>query len=150
MFKPKTICLPDPIEVDQAKIATRALSGHANADHVRLSLEDGSGESEELVLSGQLVRMLLKILSETSEGNAVSLISHKRELSTQSAARLLNVSHLFLIGILEKGEIPYHKAGSHQSLLLADVMAYKEKTEQLRTQALDELALLSQQVLKDY
>ena len=48
------------------------------------------------------------------------------------------------MGLLEKGEIPFRKVGSHRRVYLKDLLAYKEKTDQQRHQALDELTQLSQ------
>lgn len=145
MSAQKIVHLPTQAEVEQAKISSRTLSKYADVDRVQLSLRGCNGESDDLVLPGHVLQILLNVLSEMSKGNAISLIPHHQEVSTQEAANLLNVSRPFLVGLLEKGEIPFRKVGAHRRVLLTDVMAYRVKTEQLRTQALDELAALSQE-----
>lgn len=137
--------LPTPAEVEQAKLSSRTLSKYADVDRVKMSLKGSNGEYDELVLPGHVLQLLLDVLSEVSKGNAISLIPHHQEVSTQDAARLLNVSRPFLVSLLEKGEMPFRRVGSHRRVLLTDVLAYKEKTEALRSQILDELALLSQE-----
>lgn len=136
--------LPTPAEVEQAKISSRTLAKYADVDRVQLSLRGSSGESDDLVLPGHVLQILLDVLSEMSKGNAISLIPHHQEVSTQEAANLLNMSRPFLVGLLEKGEIPFRRVGAHRRVLLTEVMAYRDKTDQLRGQALDELATLSQ------
>ena len=145
MSAQKIVHLPTPVEVEQAKVSSRTLSKYADVDRVQLSLRGSNGESDDLVLPGQTLQILLNVLSEMSKGNAISLIPHHQEVSTQEAANLLNVSRPFLVGLLEMGDIPFRKAGAHRRVLLTDVLAYKEETEQMRTQALDELAALSQE-----
>ncbi|MCB1665446.1 MAG: helix-turn-helix domain-containing protein [Pseudomonadales bacterium] len=145
MSAQKIVHLPTPVEVEQAKVSSRTLSKYADVDRVQLSLRGSNGESDDLVLPGQTLQILLNVLSEMSKGNAISLIPHHQEVSTQEAANLLNVSRPFLVGLLEKGDIPFRKVGAHRRVLLTDVLAYKEETEQMRTQALDELAALSQE-----
>ena len=136
--------LPTPAEVEQAKQTSRTLSKYADVDRVQMSLKGSNGESDEFVLPGHVLQLLLDVLSEVSQGNAVSLIPHHQEVSTQEAASLLNVSRPFLVGLLEKGKVPFRKVGSHRRVLLTDILAYKKKTEELRNQALDELTSLSQ------
>lgn len=141
----KIVHLPTQAEAEQAKISSRTLAKYADADRVQLSLRASNGESDNLILPGHVLQILLDVLSEMSKGNAISLIPHHQEISTQEAANLLNVSRPFLVNLLEKGEIPFRKVGAHRRVLLMDILSYQEKTEKLRTQALDELAELSQQ-----
>jgi len=130
--------------VELANESSRTLSKYANTDRVHLSLRGSNGETDDLVLPGHVLQLLLDVLSEMSKGNALSLIPHHQEVSTQEAANLLNVSRPFLVGLLEKGDIPFRKVGAHRRVLLMDVLAYRDKIEPLREQALDELAALSQ------
>lgn len=136
--------LPDPAAVEQAKESSRTLSKYAGVDRVNLSLKGSNGESDELILPGDVLQILLDVLSEMSRGNAISLIPHHQELSTQEAANLLNVSRPHLVALLEKGDIPFRKVGAHRRVLLTDVMAYKERIDANRLKALDELTALSQ------
>lgn len=144
MIAQKIVHLPTPADVEQAKISSRTLSKYADVDRVQLAIRGCNGESDDLVLPGHVLQILLDVLSEMSKGNAISLIPHHQELSTQEAANLLNVSRPFLVGLLEKGEIPFRKVGAHRRVLLRDVLGYKESTDRLRAQALDDLAALSQ------
>ncbi|TQV70747.1 helix-turn-helix domain-containing protein [Exilibacterium tricleocarpae] len=141
----KIVHLPTPAEVEQAKVSSRTLSKYTNVERVQLSLRGCNGESDDLVLPGHVLQILLDVLSEMSKGNAVSLIPHHQELSTQEAASLLNVSRPFLVGLLEKGEIPFRKVGAHRRVLLNDVLAYKERCDCQRAEVLDELTAFSQE-----
>ncbi|MDO8861013.1 helix-turn-helix domain-containing protein [Haliea sp. E1-2-M8] len=136
--------LPNPDEVEQAKVSSRTLSKYAGVDRVQLTLKVDSQPTEDLILPGHVLQILLEVLSEMSKGNAISLVPHHHELSTQEAANLLNVSRPFLVGLLEQGKIPFRKVGTHRRVLLKDVMAYKERTDQQRKASLDELTALSQ------
>ncbi|PFG09319.1 MULTISPECIES: helix-turn-helix domain-containing protein [unclassified Marinobacter] len=144
MSAQKIVHLPTPVEVEQAKLSSRTLSKYADVDRVNLSLRGSNGESDELVLPGHVLQILLDVLSEISQGNAISLIPYHQEISTQDAANLLNVSRPFLVRLLEDGEIPFGKVGAHRRVKLQDVLAFKEKTDNQRSLALDELAQLSQ------
>jgi len=145
MSAQKILQLPSQAEVEDAKVTSRTLSKYADADRVQLSLRGSNGETDELVLPGHILQILLDVLSEMAQGNAVSLIPYHQEISTQDAANLLNVSRPFLIKLLENGSIPFRKVGAHRRVRLEELLAYKEKNIQQRRRALDELADLSQQ-----
>jgi len=137
--------LPTPDEIEEAKVSSRTLSKYSDVDRVSLALRGCNGEADDLVLPGHVLQILLDVLSEMSKGNAISLIPHHQELSTQDAANLLNVSRPFLVSLLEQGKIEFRKVGSHRRVRLQDVLAYKESTDRKRNKALDELTALSQE-----
>ena len=145
MSQEKILHMPTQDEVEQAKVSSRTLSKYASADRVQLAIRASNGESEDLVLPGHVIELLLSALAEISKGNAISIIPHHQEVSTQEAADLLNVSRPHLVSLLEKGDMPFRKVGAHRRVLLTDVLAYREQIEVKRKQALDELVALSQQ-----
>src|SRR5699024_2967814 len=137
MSAEKITQLPSAEDVEQAKESSRTLSRYASMDRVQMTLKGDHGESDELILPGHVMQVLLDALSEMARGNAISLIPHHQEVSTQEAANLLNVSRPFLVRLLEEGNIPFHKVGSHRRVLFTDVMEYKESITRQRHQTLD-------------
>jgi len=80
-----------------------------------------------------------------ASGQAISLVLHNRELTTQEAADILNVSRPFLVKLLEKGEIPYIKVGSHRRILFQHLMTYKQQRKVQRRQLLDQLIEMTEE-----
>ena len=142
--------LPDEREVEQAKESSRTLAKYVNADRVQLSIKGSNSVSDEFVLPGIVMQMLLDILSETSKGNAISVIPYHAELSTQEAANILNVSRPHLVKLLEEKKINHHRVGSHRRVYAQDIIKYKQDVDAARKQSLDELTELSQELGMGY
>jgi excisionase family DNA binding protein len=81
-----------------------------------------------------------------AQGNAVALAPLRAELTTQEAADYLNVSRPYLVGLLEKGQIPFRKVGTHRRIKFADLMAFFKRTEEERRRVMDELAAQAQEL----
>lgn len=109
-----------------------------------LKIIEPDGAEQEVTIPAVAFQLLVDILSEMAQGNAVTLMPTHAELTTQEAANLLSVSRPFLIKLIDSGEIPCRKVGRHRRVLLADLMSYKEQTDRQRMQALDELGAQAQ------
>jgi excisionase family DNA binding protein len=139
-----------PTEQDAAlaKEVGQKLAAHP-AGELRLELKTESS-TEELVLPAAALRLLVRALTEMGEGNGVTLTPVHAELTTQQAADLLNVSRPHLVKLLDDGNIPSRKVGTHRRVLLEDLLAYKREFLAKRQAALSELAELSQDLDMGY
>jgi excisionase family DNA binding protein len=92
------------------------------------------------VLPNTLYSFLCRLLSDLKAGHSVTILQSNADLTTVEASKLLGMSRQFLIGLLEKNEIPYHMVGTHRRLYARDVLAYKAKRDTARRKTLDDLA----------
>lgn len=103
-----------------------------------------SPEGEEIELPDSVFRFLRQLVYYLLRGQAVSVVPINREMTTQEAADLLNVSRPFLISLLQKGEISFKMVGTHRRINFDNLIEYKRKRDQERKQGLDKLTQLSQ------
>jgi excisionase family DNA binding protein len=92
------------------------------------------------ILPNNLYSFLLRLLADLRAGNSATILQSKHELTTAEASKILGMSRQFLVQLLEKGEIPFHKVGTHRRLYVRDVLAYKARRDTTRRKTLDDLA----------
>ena len=90
-------------------------------------------------LPDSLYSFLCRLLADLSDGKCVSIVQGQAELTTVEAAAMLGVSRQFLINLLEKGDIAFHKVGTHRRVYVRDLLAYKAKRDAHRRNVLDRL-----------
>jgi uncharacterized protein YbjQ (UPF0145 family) len=54
------------------------------------------------------------------------------------------------VNLLERGELPFHKIGTHRRIRYQDVIAYKERIDTKRRKALDDLTEQAQALNMGY
>jgi len=140
--------VPTDEETERAKNFSRILAREfASAESVKIQREDSD---ESIEIPRQVFNVLMRLLSVMSEGKAFSLIPMDKELTTQQAADILNVSRPYLNKILDLGEIAHRKVGRNRRIKFSDLMEYKKSQEQKSKSALQELADQSQELDMGY
>jgi excisionase family DNA binding protein len=108
-----------------AKLITETLQGQGTQP--RFSLLGPNHEA--LPLPRDVLTLLQQLLAVLASGDAVSIVPVHKELTTQQAANLLNVSRQYLVQLLDEGKIPFHRTGTHRRLLTQDVLAYRTRRD---------------------
>jgi excisionase family DNA binding protein len=113
---------------------------------VRMQLTQAGQEVTTLDMPPAAVSLIRRLLKEMGEGKAVALVTDEPEITTEQAAKLLHVSRPYVVGLVDKGQLPARNVGKQRRLLLKDVLAYKRGNEAKRREALHELAALDQEL----
>jgi excisionase family DNA binding protein len=121
--------------------AIQQLDQRLAPDQMKLVAANG----EEILIPHAAYEVLRQGIHLLASGQAISMVPHSHALTTQEAAALLNVSRPFLIKLLEQGIIPYYKVGSHRRIRFQELMAYKKLRDAQCSEALDELAQMTQE-----
>ena len=144
--------LPLEREVKAALQGQRALAAYIStrAKTQRIQIFDSDNKAHELELPTSALRLLMNVLAELAEGNAVRVVPVHAELTTQQAADMLNVSRPHLVKLLEEGGLLFHKTGKHRRVRFADLMQFKSAREQASDDAMRELAAQAQELDMGY
>ncbi|KAB8316677.1 helix-turn-helix domain-containing protein [Tolypothrix campylonemoides VB511288] len=100
---------------------------------------------EQIDVPESLHQVLHHVVQAFVKGRIISIIPENCEMTTQQAAEFLNVSRPYLVKLLEQGEIPHIKVGTHRRVPFQNLMKYKEQRDIKRRQALQELIEMSEE-----
>lgn len=101
-------------------------------------------DGESIVIPESVFHVLERVVEVLARGDAITVVPVGRELTTQQAANLLNVSRQYLVRLLNEGALPFRTTGKHRRLQVEDVLAYKEKRDRDRRAALRVLSQMSE------
>jgi len=131
----------------QAQVAAlaRALEEMAQAPKRRAPRCQLVGPNGEATTIPESVFYVLERVAEVmARGDSLTVVPVGKEVTTQQAADLLNVSRQYLVRLLDEGRIPFRKTGKHRRLRIEDVLAFKERRDRDRRAGLRELSRLTQ------
>jgi excisionase family DNA binding protein len=94
---------------------------------------------EEISIPNSVYQVLHQAVHAMALGKVISIVIQERELTTQQAAEQLNVSRPHFIKLLEQGEIPYIRVGTHRRVRFEDLIKYKEQRDSKRREGLKQL-----------
>jgi len=87
---------------------------------------------EQIPLPDSLYRILRLVVQHLRRGESVSIVHAAEELTTQQAADLLNISRPYLVRLVDHGEIPHHRVGTHRRIRREDIEQYRAQRDSRR------------------
>lgn len=122
---------------EAARVLTEYLNAHP-AQPANLTVGDAATR-RTLVVPPDAFQLIVRLMQELARGRAVTIVPHNREMTTQEAAEFLSVSRPYVVGLLEKGQIPYRKVGPRRRIRFEDVLGFKERDDAERVAGAGEL-----------
>ena len=138
--------VPLSSDADVARASSERLAAFLRTDRALTLTVAGAHGRETVQLPPSVGALLLEILQNMAAGSVVGVLRRDAELTTQQAADYLNVSRPFLVGLLEAGDVPFRKVGTHRRVRFEDLRRYKYATDAARRSALDELSADAQEL----
>lgn len=135
-----------PEQQAQVVALSRALEGMVveplrRAPDCRLVGPDGTS----IVLPPSVFFVLERVAEVMARGDSITIVPVGREVTTQQAADLLNVSRQYLVRLLDEGRIPFRKTGTHRRVRIEDVLAFREARDKDRRAGLRELSRMTEE-----
>lgn len=135
-----------PEQQAQVNALSKALEGMARAPRRRAPKCQLVGPKGQTIPIPEAVFYVLERVAEVlARGDSITVVPVGREVTTQQAADLLNVSRQYLVRLLDEGRIPYGKTGKHRRLRIEDVLAFKEQRDKDRRAGLRELSRMTEE-----
>jgi excisionase family DNA binding protein len=141
---------PSTEDIAAASIAARAMSrldrGSPSVSFVPQGIDGDAANVEPISLPASIFRMIVNMLVEMGNGNAVAIVPVNAELTTQQAADLLNVSRPHLVKLLDQKALDYRMVGTHRKLKAREVLNYRTKTAFARSESLKKMVALDEEL----
>jgi excisionase family DNA binding protein len=142
--------IPSEQDAKIAQESSRRLSRFSKQDRLSLKIPARNHGTETIELPQSVVGLLMRILTEMAEGNAITLVPIHAELTTQQAASILGVSRPFLVKQMKEKQLPYRRVGTHRRVRFQDLMDYKNRIDADRAKVLEQLAAQAQELSMGY
>jgi excisionase family DNA binding protein len=102
-------------------------------------------KGEEIPVPESVFFVLERVAEVMAGGDSVTVVPVGRELTTQQAAELLNVSRQYLVRLLDEGRIPFGRTGKHRRVRIDALLEFKEKRDKDRRAGLRELSRMTEE-----
>jgi excisionase family DNA binding protein len=103
-------------------------------------------DGEKIQIPEAVFYLLERVTEVLARGDSITVVPVGKQVTTQQAADLLNVSRQHLVRLLDEGRIPFSKTGKHRRIRIEDVLAFAEKRDKDRSAALTKLTQLSEEL----
>lgn len=119
----------DPAELDQLMnlVSREERPALVGREGVRIDLPD------------PIFHVLINIIRQMQQGRSVVLIPEDETFTTQAAATFLGMSRQHLVNLMDKGEIPHTRVGTHRRVTLKDLRTCQQVRDKARRAALSRL-----------
>jgi excisionase family DNA binding protein len=99
-----------------------------------------AADGRRLEVPAPVFDALVQIATAMAHGQGVTVMPQSALLTTQEAADVLGISRPTLVRLLTEGNLPYEQRGRHRRVLLAEILAYRDRMRQERRESLDRMA----------
>ena len=108
-------------------------------------LEIGASGATRRV-QGEAAEAVLAVLDAVASGRQVDVTALPEFLTTGQVAQLLGVRRPTVVSLVDSGELPASKIGTHRRIETGELLAFMERRREASEAALDELVRVSEEL----
>lgn len=134
--KDRQLLATTPAELEQAQEVVQQLAAASGQRPLGLT---AGGSDQVIDVPRELSAIVAQALQIIAAGGTVTIGSMPEELTTSTAAEQLGISRPTLMKLIERGEIPAHKVGTHTRIRTNDLTEFRQARQARRRAAFNEL-----------
>lgn len=96
-------------------------------------------KENHIKLPKPIFELLIHVVQQMKQGRSIVMMPEDETFTTQAAANFLGVSRQHFVDLIEAGEIPFHKVGTHRRVYFRDLKEYSEHRDKSRRETLDSM-----------
>lgn len=96
-------------------------------------------DGTRLELPEPVFNLLAHVVRMMQQRQAIVLIPEDETYTTQAAANHLGMSRQHFVTLLESGQIPFHRVGTHRRVYFKDLLTYEKIRDKDRHETLNQL-----------
>jgi excisionase family DNA binding protein len=127
--------------LDHPRTLQPSLANQRGANCLARILEVAQVEPEAEPIRAELISLLHDM---GTKGQGFAILTLDKELTPIQAAKLMGVSRMYFMRVIQQKAIPYRMVGTHYRVLLRDVLKLQEEDNR-RNDALAELTAQAQE-----
>jgi excisionase family DNA binding protein len=140
----RTILAVDEAEIAEARTFSASLADVRQSTSAELEIGPHGGRTVQIPVA--LAGLLRAVIDGVSRGATVTIQSVPREVTTTTAARMLDISRPTLMKLIADGKLPAHKVGTHTRLLATDVTTFRANQRDAQRRTFNELRELDEEL----
>jgi excisionase family DNA binding protein len=140
----RTILAVDEAEIAEARDFSESLADIRQSTPSQLEIGPQGGRAVRVPEA--VAGLIRAVLDGVSRGATVTIQAVPREVTTTTAAKMLDISRPTLMKLVADGKLSAHKVGTHTRLLTTDVTAFRAQLRDAQRRAFNELRELDEEL----
>ena len=139
----RTLLVVDEAEIAEAQSFCASLTGIAGSPS---PLHLGPPEGDAVPVPPGVRELVRAVIDGVCKGATVTIQPMPQQITTTTAAKMLEVSRPTLMKLIADGQLPARRVGTHTRLLTTDIIAFRAQARADQRRAFDQLRAMDEEL----